>query len=136
MSADKELKVGGDILSFCGKCKEPRNHTILSLTKKGTVDRCECTTCGAAHKYRDPEKVAKKGAAKKTVKKATPEEAWKKAVGGASGPAKPYMMSGEYAAEDLIDHPTFGQGFVEESIVPNKIRVIFEEGAKVLIHKQ
>lgn len=136
MSKDQEYRVGGEILSYCGKCKMPLAHVITSLTKKGTVDRCECKTCEALHKYRDPEKVAKKGTAKTATKKSSPEEMWKKAVSKAKGPAKPYMMTGEYAADDLIDHSAFGQGFVEEAVEPNKIRVVFENGEKVLIHKR
>lgn len=135
MSKDKniEYEVGKEVLSFCGKCKLPLAHTIISITKKATVDRCECKTCGAAHKYRDPEKV--KGT-KSTSRKASPQDVWKKVMAEPKVPPKPYIMTAEFTAEDIIDHPTFGKGFISELIEPNKLRVFFEDGEKILIHKR
>jgi hypothetical protein len=132
MGKDTQYEIGTEVLSFCGRCKLPLTHTIVSITKKGTVDRCECKTCGAVHKYRDPKKV--KGAS--APKKASPQEVWKKAMADPKAPPKPYIMAAEFNAEDIIDHPSFGKGFVVELIEPNKLRVVFESGEKVLIHKR
>jgi len=137
MAKETEIAAGKDVLSYCGKCKMPLAHTIISLTKKGTVDRCECNTCGAKHKYRDPDKPVKSRAKSATKKaKASPEAVWKKAVADAQGMAKSYAMTEEFSEGNLIDHAKFGIGVVEEVVVPNKIRVTFEQGEKVLIHKR
>lgn len=139
MVKDTEVAAGKDVLSYCGKCKMPLAHTIISLTKKGTVDKCECNTCGATHKYRDPDKPVKpRSATKRAPKKpaASSEELWNQAVADAKGISMPYKMAGEFSEGSLIDHPTFGKGVVDEIVDHNKIKVIFEEGAKVLIHKR
>jgi hypothetical protein len=138
MSSAKEIGPGQEVLSYCGKCKLALVHVIISMNKKGNIDKCECKTCGATHKYRDPEKAAKKRSATPRAPKkasASPADKWDKAVSDAKGIALPYEMSGEFSEGNIIDHPTFGKGVVEENIPPNKIKVIFEEGAKILIHK-
>jgi len=135
MSNDKkkEASKSKEVLSFCGKCKLALAHTIISTTKKGTVDRCECKTCGAAHKYRDPDK-ATKPKAKRASKKASVsiDVLWNEAISNATGPSKPYKMSADFAEGDLIDHPTFGKGVVRELIDHNKIKVIFECSEKLM----
>lgn len=136
---DTEVAAGKDILSYCGRCKMPLAHTIITLTKKGAADKCECNTCGASHKYRDPDKpvkpraTGKRGPRKPTF---TPEELWNQALAGAKGMSIPYEMTGEFSEGNLLDHGTFGKGVVEEIVDHNKIKVIFEAGAKVLIHKR
>lgn len=138
MSTEKELEVGQEILSYCGKCKKPTDHVIISLNKKGGADRCECKTCKAKHKYRDPEgPKKKKSTSKRSSKKAvSAEEAWNEALAGAKGPAKAYAMHAEFEQGDLIDHPTFGKGVVAEIMDGNKIKTVFESAEKVLVHNR
>lgn len=141
MAKTEEFKLGGDILSYCGKCKMPMGHIINSLTKKGGVDKCECTTCKALHKYRDPEKVAAKAAGttkRKGTKKVGPtsEELWTEAVAKAEGPARAYQMGGEFFEGDLIEHTKFGKGVVVAIIDQKKFSVVFEGGEKVLVHNR
>ena len=87
MAKDKstEIEVGKEILSFCGKCKEPTNHIITSLNKKGGADKRECQTCKALHKYRDPEKVKKAGTRRAAKKTASAAEVWNEAMAAAKG---------------------------------------------------
>lgn len=139
MNKDKEIAAGKDVLSFCGKCKMPLAHTIISLTKKGTVDKCECKTCGAVHKYRDPDKPVKKRSGTKSgpkKEKISAEATWKEAIADAKDGARSYEMSEEFFEGNMIDHATFGVGVVEEVVNYNKIKVIFESGAKILIHNR
>jgi len=135
MTKDKELGPGAEILSLCGKCKLPLAHVIIAMKKNGSAGKCECKTCGAVHLYRDPDKPKKTRATKpKISKEESAAIAWNKAIAGASGPSKAYAMTAEFALGDLIDHPTFGKGVVEETIDVNKIKTVFEGGEKILIH--
>ena len=132
---DEGSDLGKEILSYCGKCKMPQAHIIVSLLKKGGADKCECKTCKAKHKYRDPDKPPKPRAPSKRAakKEGVPIEVlWAEAVSSAKGPSKPYEMSAEFSTGDLIDHPTFGQGVVEECIDSNKMKVVFESAEKLL----
>jgi hypothetical protein len=130
---EKAEDLGKDILSWCGKCKQPTNHIIVTMTKKGTVNKCECQTCKASHKYRDPENPPKPRATKRATKKgAAVELIWSEAIAEAKGPSKPYKMSAEFEQGDLIDHPSFGQGVVAELMGTNKIKAVFESSEKIL----
>ena len=136
---DKENGLGKEILSYCGRCKMPLNHIINSLAKTGKPDKCECQTCGALHKYRDPDKPVKPRAkgSRSPKKVSVPiEELWKEAVAKAGEPAKPYAMSASFAEGDLMDHSTFGKGVVQGIAGHNKIKVIFETSEKILVHNR
>ena len=135
MVKDQEIGPGAEVLSLCGKCKLPLAHVIIAMKKNGTIGKCECKTCGAAHLYRDPDKPKKTRVTKPRVSKEEAASAtWNKAVAETSKPPKAYAMTAEFALGDLIAHPTFGKGVVEELIDNNKIRTVFETGEKVLIH--
>ena len=128
---EEEIGVGKEILSHCGKCKEPTQHKILTMTKTGKIGKCQCLTCKAKHNYRDPEKVAKRAAAKKA--EPTAEELWTAAIATVTGEAIPYAMEKTYAEGDFIEHEKFGKGVVETA-ENKRINVIFEESAKLLVH--
>ena len=133
----KDSELGKEILSYCGKCKMPVAHVILTVNKKGVADKCECQTCSAKHKYRDPEKPVKPRATKRTSKKTISAEAlWNEAIAGAKGSAKTYRMSADFSEGDLMDHSTFGKGVVEGLVGSGKIKVIFENGEKILVHNR
>jgi len=137
MSEDQKFGPGQEVLSLCGKCKLALAHVIIAMKKNGSIGKCECKTCGAVHLYRDPDKPKKARATKTRIsKKESPEVTWNRAIAEASQPAKPYAMTAEFAMGDLIDHPTFGKGVVEELIGHNKIKIVFETSTKLLIHKQ
>ncbi|MEO6773714.1 MAG: hypothetical protein ABI467_11955 [Kofleriaceae bacterium] len=50
-------------------------------------------------------------------------------------PAKSYRPAAAFAVGDVIDHPIFGHGSVEELVRPNKISVRFATETKILVHK-
>jgi hypothetical protein len=136
MSTDTESGLGKEILSYCGKCKTPTAHIVVSLNKKGKVDKCECQTCKAVHKYRDPEKSPPQRASTKKApakRGASVGELWKEAISKAVGSAKPYAMHADFNEGDLIEHSTFGRGVVQELVGQNKMKVIFEEAEKLLV---
>jgi len=43
-----------------------------------------------------------------------------------------YAMDGTFAAKKLLQHPTFGLGLVCRVMPPNKIEVLFRDGARRL----
>lgn len=133
----KEEGLGKEILSLCGRCKLALAHTIITMTKKGVADRCECNTCGAKHKYRDPDK-PKRAVTKRAPRKvAVPIEVlWSEAVSNTKSPARSYKMSGDFAQGDLIEHSTFGKGVVQELLTATKIKVLFETSEKILVHNR
>jgi hypothetical protein len=49
---------------------------------------------------------------------------------------RPYAASERYAVGDVVSHPTFGPGLVEELVPPNKLRARFGHELKTLVHRR
>ncbi len=59
------------------------------------------------------------------------EKEWRDALvlGGAP---RPYAMQERFTPGEVVDHPTFGSGIVKEVQPPDKMRVLFRDGLKLL----
>lgn len=139
--AENDPTVGKEIPSYCGKCKKATDHVISSMLTSQRIGKCQCTVCKAVHNYRDPDDVLNpkpRKAWKPTDKKSelTPEMQWQQAVNANTSAPKPYAMDALFAAGDLIEHTVFGRGIVEGDMGGNKIQVLFESGAKTLVHNK
>ena len=73
------FSAGKEVLSYCGKCKLPLGHTIVSMKDSATIGKVECNTCHAVHMYKDPASKAKKVKSTSGRKKTTRKKAIKKA---------------------------------------------------------
>ena len=61
------------------------------------------------------------------------QEAWKRLEAKiGSEHARPFKISDAVSANDVIDHPEFGIGFVVELTSPKKVKVLFAQGIKKL----
>jgi len=136
------VKVGGDILAYCGKCKRDLAHVIMAVV--GTKPaRVICKTCQSQHNYRLGESSAtskrssslapKAPRATKTFVKNSDyweqKMATKKQV-----PMKPYKTQELFNLGDVISHSKFGLGIVEEVKDNGKIVVLFRDEERTLIH--
>ena len=133
------FSAGKEVLSYCGKCKLPLGHTIVSMKDPATIGKVKCNTCQAQHMYKDPATKAKKvkstakrskKASKKTV---SVGQLWMEEMGKASGKAKAYSIREKFIAGDIIDHKKFGPGIVQE-LIDDKIEVLFQHELKLLVH--
>ena len=124
-------EVGKDLDCWCNKCKLILAHICVSL--KGTrAHRVECKTCRDVHAYRKSVPGSRGG------KSSTPRKTdYQKAIEGRDlGEAVRYATSGTYAVDDLIEHAKFGHGVVTEIVNSSTIGVVFEIGAKRMIHNR
>jgi hypothetical protein len=135
----RKPRVGGEIESYCGTCKEERTHTIMAMDGD-IVRRVTCSMCGGTHNFK-----RKAAAATATTSASTDAPKTKRTTSSRrkesqafaidmSRPQKAYDMNHNYSAGDIISHPKFGPGLVETSLPPNKIEVRFQEGKKMLLH--
>lgn len=139
----KRFKVGGNCDCWCTKCKLVLEHVIIAMVEK-KPKRVECTTCKSQHNYRlaPGGKASKsKSTRKKTTKKATAKKGrktnWTTLVSARDlSQARDYKVSATFEEDELIDHSMFGVGVVLEAVPGNKIQVLFEEGAKLLVHSR
>jgi len=149
----KALSTGGECDAWCTKCKRDSLHNIVALDATGkTPAQVQCRSCQGTHKYRPPKDApaavtAKKKATKKPATKksasakatAAPTPAalykrWEELVGKRAGTsAQRYKVTAGYGADDVIEHTTFGLGFVTEEIGWNRIKVLFQDAERTLL---
>jgi hypothetical protein len=126
----KALKVGGDIDAWCGKCKMLLGHTILALV--GTKPaRVRCNTCQGEHNYRGTIAPAKRASAAREKPVVT---SWEALLARKDlSRARRYSSREKFEEDDVLDHPVFGIGLVQE-VRGDKIQVAFKADVKTLVH--
>ncbi len=148
----KPLRAGGEVDSWCTKCKLFLNHRIIAMVG-GTPARVECSTCGSHHNFRARAPGEKAPAATRTsssssagprsvrassVTKAQQaaldrERSWEKAVSGkAVAEFKNYRVDQTFAEGDLIRHKKFGDGIVTRILDPKKVEILFRDEPRTL----
>lgn len=160
----KKPKTGGEIDSYCTKCKLDLTHRIIAMVGD-EVKKVECKTCGSHHLYRRPksEKLlptsskgkvvatkrdggddrerekrpasAKAAAAAQREREQTSQ--WEHAIAGQPmGAFKPYRITLTLNPGELIRHPKFGDGVVARVIDRGKVEILFQDGPKTMAHGQ
>jgi hypothetical protein len=131
-------KVGGEVDSFCSKCELTLAHTVIAMVA-GRPVKVECNTCHGVHRFRgapagssSTASVAMRKAARPAREKKN-EQAFEEALASKKGPALPYSPKRTFLPDQIVDHPTFGQGFVT-SVRDDKVEIAFRTDVKVLIH--
>lgn len=132
-------KVGGDVLSYCTRCKMELAHVVVSMID-GRAAKVICKTCKGTHNYKRTGATASFTATRaarkpteRTVIKVS--ELWEKKMGEAkSTQVRPYGIRDTFSVGEIIQHPQFGMGIVEEVKRHGKITVLFRDSEKVLVH--
>jgi hypothetical protein len=134
------VKVGGDVLAFCGKCKRDLSHVVMAMVS-GKPVRVICKTCKSEHNYRlgnsGVSKRAPSGlkAPKPTRTFVKNSEYWEtKMADKKQVPLKPYKTQELFKLGDVISHSKFGVGIVEEVKNNGKIVVLFRDEERTLVH--
>ena len=133
------ISAGKEVLSYCGKCKLPLGHIIVSMKDTATIGKVECNTCHAVHMYKDPASKAKKVKKKTTSKRKSSKksisvgELWTEEMGKIRGKAREYSIREKFIAGEIIDHKKFGPGIVQ-ALIDDKIEVLFQHEMKLLVH--
>ena len=132
-------KVGGEVDAHCTRCEMTLAHTVHAVVD-GRPVKVECNTCHGVHRYRTPPGVklvktvgnrpaaARSVAAKTTV--SFDELLRKRDLASAAR----YSPKTTYKVDQVIEHPTFGLGFVSAVRDAQKIEVTSRGDVKVLVH--
>ncbi len=129
------IEVGTDIVSWCTKCKLILDHTLVALAD-GLPKKVKCKTCKGHHNYRDKAPAARVPGTGRKVKKTDYEVAMSRL--GESydfSTAKKYSMKGKFKVDQVIDHASFGIGFIVLSL-DTKIEALFVDGPKRLVQNR
>ncbi len=127
------LKIGQNIDSLCGKCKQSREHTIMAMDNE-TVSKVRCKSCGATHRYRNPADAprARKPRTKPAAgAAATAETVWAAGLAKAKGSGREYSMAAAYRVGEIVNHQTFGKGIVLKLYV-NRCGMLFKDGERLM----
>ncbi len=125
---------GREVDAYCGKCKLELAHVIIAM-KGSKIAKVECKTCHAVHAFRGGPPAPRKARASKKTKEALTANEYDTLVAGRDlSRAKPYRPATAFAADDVINHATFGLGVVIKVLADKKIEVGFPVGLKVLVH--
>lgn len=141
---------GSPIEAFCSACNKDTTHTVLDASGV-QVRTARCTRCSHEGPYRSPKNKSRaaliaaaasrsggKAASEKKppsrrAPKQTPEEKYHLALFGKDpSTARPYGIRESFSPGGLISHPSFGIGIVLELPEPQKARVLFVDGEKLL----
>lgn len=145
----KALKTGGEVDSYCTKCKMILNHRIIAMVGTTPV-RVECSTCNSHHNYRPrmpgekssptasgtgrsapTPRVAKETRAAQAERERT--QSWEKSIAGKSlKDFRPYRISERFNEGDLLRHSKFGDGVVLRVIDAGKVEVLFKDDTRTL----
>jgi hypothetical protein len=154
----KPLKAGGEVDSWCTKCKLVLNHRVIAMVATAPV-RVECSTCNSHHNFRaraPGDKAVSAGgssrvAAGKSASSSGPrstrgptkaqqmlldrERTWEKSIAGkALSDFRPYRVSEIFEEGDLIRHSKFGDGVVTRLLEGKKVEILFKDDARTLAH--
>ncbi len=123
----KRNRLGDDVVTSCGRCKEERTHQVEALSSDGRIERVTCRFCQSNHLYRE----RRTGDTAST--NARPRPAPQTMRAASSKPARAYSPKEVYTAGERISHPKFGEGQVVEART-GKIDVRFGRDARTLLH--
>ena len=142
MSPPAAIRVGGEVDASCNKCQLNLAHTILAMVGPKII-KVRCNTCMGEHQYRGIQPLQK--AASFARPKAKPAAArvpkservllgfQEQLAEKDTVNARPYSPRSTFAVDDVVDHPTFGRGFVV-AVRGDKIDLTFKAMEKTLVH--
>jgi hypothetical protein len=142
----RALKVGGDVDSWCTKCRLMLTHRIVAMVGPKPA-RVECETCHSQHNFREHAPGAEKSSAAPRSVGGQParaprvssvtrleqerrdrEKSWEHAVTGklVSEFIK-YNAKQSFKVGDLIKHAKFGDGVVVAVLDAHKVEILFRD---------
>ncbi len=125
--------MSGGIASWCTRCKEILGHTIVAL-KDEEPKKVKCNTCNGNHNYREKGPEPKAARTPRKPKQTKYETLMSQLEDDYDfSRVKKYNMGGNYKADQMINHASFGIGFILLIINRNKIDILFKDGLKRLV---
>ena len=135
---ETQIQAGSSVESLCKKCKTVTDHHVVVMAGD-KIAKVECKVCNARHAFASPKaepKVKtpavprpKKAALASTKQALALAEHWEKMVTPCAKPLT-YTMERKLQVGDVIDHPTFGLGYVQKFMKPCTAEVQFKDAVR------
>lgn len=132
------VRTGGEVDAVCTKCRMVLAHTVIAMVGSKPV-RVQCNTCGGQHNYRTgagavPAPKRQAGAASTSTRASAVRLSFDDLLAQRkTGLARPYSPKVTFLLDEVVQHPTFGTGYVS-AVRPDKVEVTFRSGVKILVH--
>jgi hypothetical protein len=127
------LRAGGEIDAYCTRCELTLAHTVIAVDG-GRPAKVECNTCHGVHRYREPAGAPRTSAPRARAARARPVEiSFDALIASRTRPPVPYSPRRVLAVDDVVDHPTFGRGFVS-AVRGDKVEITFRGEVRTLVH--
>jgi chemotaxis protein histidine kinase CheA len=136
---DDLFEVGAEVDAYCTRCKTDTPHTVLTKYED-EIRSVLCTTCNTSHAYRPPrgdteEEIPEPISVRR--RQALQKLSWSAAMEQVDTSASlPYSPRECYIEGQVLEHPTFGVGYVSEVLSDTKLEAIFEDGNRLLVHNR
>jgi len=151
----KALRAGGEVDSYCTKCRLVLNHRIIAMVGS-TPQKVECSTCSSHHLYRarppgekaerseraasstgagrkEPRAPRVTSASKARALSESREKSWEQAVlGRAVNDFTRYTVKSTFRQGELVRHAKFGDGVVTRVVDAAKVEIAFKDETRVL----
>ena len=130
------LEAGSRVKSWCGKCKDFREHTVQAKNNiPGKSPKSICRTCQAVHMVR----FHRPGSSKPKVKvvKIDPATSWPEQVEGVEVEEwKIYQISESFTKNDFVEHRKYGKGKVLRVAGKYRVKILFKDGIKLMLQNK
>lgn len=136
MFDDEQEDVGQEIEAYCARCKTDTPHTVVSRYED-EIRRVRCNTCEDIHAFRKPrgeDAEEPEAPVRKKAVKAKPT--WDQIMAKKKKEPRVYNVNEVFTELEVVNHPTFGVGFVSEMIGRDKIEVTFQQDKRILVHNR
>jgi hypothetical protein len=128
------VKVGGEVDTLCSRCELVLAHTVIAMVGPAPV-KVQCNTCRTVHRHRAPAAAGRpspRTSGARTSPRA-PSPSFDEQLASRKAPPRRYAPAESFGPGDVVDHPTFGRGFVSADKGPDKIEVTFRTGVRTLV---
>lgn len=128
----EQYAAGGNVVSYCTKCKLSQNHTIIAM-EGDAIAKVECLVCHSRHKFRTAPAVKKTSVrrSRATAAQKAPAITWEEALKAARGKELAYSMAAKFKVGDIVIHDRFGKGVVLR-LYQNKCDVLFQDRERLM----
>jgi hypothetical protein len=127
------VRVGGDVDAMCSRCELVLAHTVIAMVQ-GRPVKVQCNTCRTVHAYRGSPSGSHARRTAQAARERRSVLSFDEALAAkGTATARPYAPTASFGHDEVVNHPTFGLGWVS-MVRPDKVEIVFRSGSKTLVH--
>jgi len=129
----KKIRVGDDVMTYCGRCKAERTHIIAAMNSDTVPAEVICRTCNTKHRFRRPADAPRESRSRASAGESATKRRSKPAAEPTPASGRSYSPAGSFTEGEWIEHRLYGVGQIK-TVRAGKIDVSFEGTLRTLVH--